>query len=35
MNKAQDTFEKEYNELIKINRKLDDSKKNLTDCIRY
>jgi len=35
MNKAQDTFEKEYNELIKINRKLDDSKKNLTNCIRY
>tara|TARA_Y100000389_G_C17131935_1_gene350645 strand:- start:55 stop:393 length:339 start_codon:yes stop_codon:yes gene_type:complete len=35
MNDAQDTFEKEYNELIKINRKLDESKAELQNCMRY
>lgn len=35
MNDAQDKFETEYNKLIKINRKLDDSKAELQNCIRY
>ena len=35
MNDAQDTLEIEYNQLIKIDRKLDDAKAELQNCMRY